>query len=75
SSRLLRRFRAQDNAVLRLARARLLGGAPLRPAGAALQQGLIQVVRDFCEHSNALCEQCRFPELVRRWAAGERPPR
>ncbi|MCX8091160.1 MAG: DUF2851 family protein [Verrucomicrobiae bacterium] len=78
ATELMRRFLAwppaQDNAVLRLARARLLGGAPLRPAGAALQQGLIQVVRDFCEHSNALCEQCRFPELVRRWAAGERPP-
>ncbi len=70
---LLRRYfvwpPAQDNALLRLARARLLGGATLRPAGAALQQGLIQIVRDFCESSNALCEQCRFPELVRRWAA------
>lgn len=70
---LLRRFfawpPAQDNALLRLARARLLSGAPLRPASAALQQGLIQIVRDFCEHSNALCEQCRFPELVRAWTA------
>jgi hypothetical protein len=25
----------------------------------------LQIVRDFCEHSNAVCEQCRFPELVR----------
>jgi len=23
------------------------------------------VVRDFCDHSNAMCDQCRFPELVR----------
>jgi hypothetical protein len=72
---LVRRFfgwpAAQDNALLRLARARLLGGAPLRPASAALQQGLIQIVRDFCEHSNALCEHCRFPELVRAWKAAE----
>jgi len=70
---LLRRFlawpAAQDNALLRLARARLLGGAGLRPNRAAAQQGLLQVLRDFCEHSNALCEQCRFPELVRAWAA------
>jgi hypothetical protein len=57
---------AEDNAVLRLARQRLLGGAHSRALRtAALQQGLLQIVRDFCEHSNALCENCRFPELVR----------
>jgi hypothetical protein len=22
------------------------------------------VVRDFCSHSNSLCEQCQFPGLV-----------
>lgn len=57
----------EDNATLRLARERLFAGAP--PRGlflhAAAQQGLLQVVRDFCEHSNALCEHCPFPELVR----------
>lgn len=59
---------AEDNAVLRLARQRLLGRAPARAlGGAAAQQGLLQVVRDFCEHSNALCADCRFPELVRQW--------
>jgi hypothetical protein len=59
---------AEDNAVLRLARQRLLGGrktAALRTAAA--QQGLLQIVRDFCEHSNALCTECQFPEVVRRW--------
>jgi hypothetical protein len=34
---------------------------------ASAQQGLMQIVRDFCEHSNAICEACRFPELVRGW--------
>jgi hypothetical protein len=59
---------AEDNALLRQARQRLLGGAPKRMlGGAAAQQGLIQIVRDFCDHSNALCENCRFPELVREW--------
>lgn len=59
---------AEDNAVLRLARQRLLGGAsPRFPHGAAAQQGLLQIVRDYCEHSNAMCADCRFPELVRRW--------
>lgn len=59
---------AEDNAVLRLARDRLLGGHKKpRLAGAAQQQGLLQVVRDFCDHSNALCTDCKFPELVRNW--------
>lgn len=66
-----RRYRvwpaAQDNAVLRLARQRLLGGAPRRTLRtAAQQQGLMQIVRDFCDHSNAVCENCEFPDLVRR---------
>jgi len=59
---------AEDNAVLRLARERLLGGASKRALrGAAMQQGLLQVVKDFCEHSDALCSECRFPELVKSW--------
>lgn len=59
---------SEDNAVLRLARQRLLGGArrgALRTA--AEQQGLIQIVRDFCDHSNSVCDNCRFPELVNGW--------
>ena len=64
---------AEDNAVLKLARQRLLGTATRRPsqilAGAAEQQGLLQVVRDFCDGSNAACDGCRFPALVRAWAA------
>jgi len=62
---------AQDNSVLRLARERLLGGR-WKCASAAQQQGLIQIVRDFCDHSNAACEHCRFPEMVRAAGARER---
>jgi hypothetical protein len=59
---------SEDNTVLRLARNRLLGGASARElVGAAAQQGLLQVVKDFCEQSNAICDQCKFPELVREW--------
>jgi hypothetical protein len=58
----------EDNVVLKLARKRLLDSAvPKLPRKAAIQQGLLQVVRDFCEQSNALCHNCRFPELVRAW--------
>jgi hypothetical protein len=61
---------AEDNALLRLARQRLLGGTSRKATPrAAAQQGLLQIVKDFCEHSNALCADCRFPELVRQWPA------
>jgi hypothetical protein len=61
---------AEDNSVLKLARQRLLRGLQNRELrSAALQQGLMQVVRDFCGNSNAICENCRFPELVRGWNA------
>lgn len=61
---------AEDNAVLRLARQRLLGGTRQRAlSGAAAQQGLLQIVRDFCDHSNAICEGCKLPALVRELGA------
>ena len=56
---------AEDNAVLQQARSRLLGGTPARTLRtAALQQGLLQIVRDFCQHSDALCAGCALPGLV-----------
>lgn len=59
---------AEDNSVLRLARQRLLGTSARRGfRSAAQQQGLMQIVRDFCDHSNAVCDQCGFPELVKQW--------
>jgi hypothetical protein len=63
---------AEDNSLLKLARQRLLGTATARVLkGAAQQQGLIQIIRDFCEHSNAMCADCQFPELVRGWRMQE----
>ena len=59
---------AQDNAVLRLARQRLFGQTNLPwLKTAAAQQGLLQIVRDCCNHSNAICADCPFPDLVRSW--------
>ncbi len=68
---------AEDNAVLKLARQRLLGksgavSAVLKTAGA--QQGLLQIVRDFCERAPATCAGCSFPELVRNWRLENRAP-
>lgn len=66
---------AEDNSLLRLARQRLLGGAPRRVCqGAAAQQGLIQIVRDFCEHSDSLCQNCKLPEMVKQFPASGKAP-
>ncbi len=63
---------AEDNSVLKLARQRLLGTSSARALqSAAQQQGLMQIVRDFCEHSNAICADCQFPDLVRGWTTTE----
>jgi hypothetical protein len=57
---------AEDNSILKLARQRLLGTSNARILKtAAAQQGLIQIVRDFCDRSNAACDDCKFPEMVR----------
>ena len=56
---------AEDNATLRLARQRMLGNTGNKLfRKAALQQGLLQIERDFCQQSNALCEHCAFPALL-----------
>lgn len=61
---------AEDNSVLKLARQRLLGTSNRRALrSAAEQQGLMQIVRDFCEHSNAICENCRLPAMVGEFRA------
>ena len=55
---------------LKLARQRLLGGAHRQALKtAAAQQGLMQILRDFCDNSNAVCDACKFPQLVRDWQA------
>jgi hypothetical protein len=66
---------AEDNSVLKLARQRLLGNSPGLAVGfktAGAQQGLLQVVRDFCDHTPATCAGCGFPELVRNWCLENR---
>jgi hypothetical protein len=59
---------AEDNSILKLARQRLLGTSnPKLLKTAAAQQGLIQIVRDFCDRSNATCDDCKFPEMIREF--------
>ncbi len=54
----------EENAVLRKARRRLFGAGHQKAKTAAEQQGLMQIVQDFCNHSNALCDDCEFPQLL-----------
>lgn len=66
---------AGDNAALRLARQRLLGGAPgMRPRSGAAQQGLHQILCDFCQHAGPLCDACRFPSVVESLASTRPAP-
>ncbi len=57
---------SEDNARLKMARQRLLGSRPpTRLRHAFEQQGLLQIMSDFCDQSNSLCDHCIFPEMIR----------
>lgn len=70
----------EDNSKLKQARVRLLGGTRrgLKPT-AAVQQGLLQILQDFCGRANALCTGCDFPQrvqaLIRKEPDGTADPR
>ena len=59
--------KGQDNSRLKFVRQRLFGTRRISLKGAAAQQGLLQVQADFCNQTNALCDDCVFPDLVRRF--------
>jgi hypothetical protein len=67
----LRDLRTAPNQNARIASQRLLVAAlPARQAHEALvQQGLLQVFRDYCARDCSQCQSCTFPELVKAWAA------
>lgn len=55
----------EDNSLLKLARKRLLGNK-IQLTSAALQQGLTQIVKNFCENSDSLCSTCAMPYEISR---------
>lgn len=64
--------KAEDNAVLRLALRRLLDSARQTEINtAAMQQAVLQIVRDFCDYSNALCAHCQFPQRLQELVGGD----
>lgn len=65
---------AGDNTSLRLARQRLFGGGPdPLPNSGAIQQGLHQILCDFCQRAGPLCDECPFPSVVRALADSVSP--
>jgi hypothetical protein len=67
----LREVRAAPNNKARIASQRLLIAAlpPKHAREALVQQGLLQIFRDYCAADCSHCRDCAFPELVKAWQA------
>jgi hypothetical protein len=69
AARGLREVKAAPNGKARIASQRLLISAlsPKRARESLVQQGLLQIFRDYCATDCSQCRDCRFPELVKAW--------
>ncbi len=60
-----------SNRRVEIAALRLFGPDSARAASllrsAAIQQGLLQIYEDFCQHDASDCIRCRFPEQLAKW--------
>jgi hypothetical protein len=65
----LRKVNAAPSGAARIASQRLLISAltPKQAREALVQQGLLQIFRDYCQTDCSRCENCSFPELVKAW--------
>lgn len=65
----LREFGTSANSAARIASQRLLISAlkPKQAREALVQQGLLQIFRDYCQVDCSQCRDCTFPELVKSW--------
>ena len=66
----LRKFKAASNGAARIASQRLLISAltPKQTREALVQQGFLQIFRDYCQTDCSQCRDCTFPELVKTWS-------
>lgn len=57
------------NSAARVASQRMLISAltPKQRREALVQQGLLQIFRDYCQTDCSQCRDCTFPELVKTW--------
>ena len=63
---------AGDNSLARLATHQLFGTTRVMRRyvqSTRHQQGLLQILQDFCFNDKSVCRQCRFAELARNWPA------
>ncbi len=67
--RALRTLHVAPNGAARIASQRLLISAlaPKQAREALVQQGLLQIFRDYCQTDCSQCRDCTFPELVKAW--------
>lgn len=65
----LENLSASVNGAARVASQRLLLSTltPRQSREALIQQGLLQIFRDYCQTDCSQCENCTFPELVKTW--------
>ena len=65
----LGRIKAASSSAARVASQRLLLSAltPKQTREALVQQGLLQIFRDYCQTDCSRCQDCTFPELVKTW--------
>ncbi len=65
----LRGMTAAPNGSARMASQRVLLAAltPKQSREALVQQGLLQIFRDYCQADCSQCRDCAFPELVKTW--------
>jgi hypothetical protein len=66
----LREFNAAASSAARIASQRLLLAAltPKQTREALVQQGLLQIFRDYCQTDCSQCRDCTFPELIKAWS-------
>jgi len=69
AQRALRNLSTAANGAARIASQRLLTSAltPKQAREALVQQGLLQIFRDYCQTDCSQCRDCSFPELVKSW--------
>jgi hypothetical protein len=65
----LKESTAAANSAARVASQRMLISAltAKQAREALIQQGLLQVFRDYCQTDCSQCRDCTFPELVKKW--------
>jgi hypothetical protein len=66
----LRAISAASSGAARIASQRLLISAltPKQSREALVQQGLLQIFRDYCQTDCSKCKDCTFPEMVKTWS-------